>query len=214
MVLIPLIINFIIMDIDPKIKKKKVYIPLKKILELVIKRVRALDIQVPLSHIARMDLAGEFQDESLKPLKKQVYNYLRTANKYRQIYFESMKKSKLVFDTEMTKDGSFAPGLKQYESLKNQLFDELLKTDGKVWVTSYDQYLPTIREHADKRSKEPRSGQRMFKSLRAKIIKDLKEIKRLQVLTIKKSKTFKKDLDQAIKNPQLTWGEWNERNQK
>jgi len=199
---------FIIMELDSKTKKKKIYIPLKKILELVIKRVKSLDIHVPLSRIARMDLAGEFSDPSLEPLKKQVYKYLRIANKYREVYFEAMKKSKILFDTEMTKDGSFAPGIKQYDSLKIQLFEALLKTDGKVWITSYDQYLPTIREHADKRLKEPRNGQKMYKSLKLKIIKDLKEIRRLQILTIKKSKAFRKDLNQAIKNPELAWGEW------
>ena len=37
----------------------------------------------------------------------------------------------------------------------------------------------------------------------------LKEIKKLQIKTIKKSKSFQKDLDKAMKNPELGWREWN-----
>ncbi len=193
---------------DFKTKKKEIYIPLKKILEIVIKRVKDLDIHVPLAHIARMDIAGTFQDESLSGLKKDIYSYFRIANKYKHVYFEALKKSKVVFDSEMTKEGSFAPGFKLYDSLKNQLFEALLKTDGKVWIASYDQYLPTIREHADKRSKHPKDGKEMFNLFVTTFEKDLQEIKRLQESTIKKSKLFIRDLNQAMKHPEMDWGAW------
>ena len=206
--------NFlIIMDVDFKTRKKEIYIPLKKVLDLIIKRVKDLDIHVPLSRIARMDLAGKFDDESLEPLKNYIYDYLNIANKYRRIYFEYLKKTKMVFDQEMTNEGSFAPGLKQYDSLKNQLFEELLKSDGKVWIRSYDQYLPTIREHADKRSKNPKDGQKMFNSLKTKFNSELKDLKKSQLLTLKKSKKFQKDLRLALKNPELGWGEWSDQEQ-
>ena len=93
-------------------------------------------------------------------------------------------------------------------ALKIQLSDALLKTDGIAWITSYDQYLPTIREHADKRSKSPHSGKEMFKILNTRFVKEIKEIKKLQKLVLHKSRLFKKDLDMAIKNPQLGWREW------
>jgi hypothetical protein len=190
-------------------KKKKIYIPLKKILDLVIKRVKELDIHLPLSRIARMDLSGMFEDETLHGLRKYIYKYLKLANEYRKVYFEFIKKNKVVFDREMTKDGSFAPGIKKYDSLKNQLGEALLKTNGKVWIVSYDQYLPTIREHSDKRKKEPRNGKKMFDQLHKKFSNELKEIKKLQIKTIKRSKSFSKDLDLAMKNPELGWREWN-----
>ncbi|MFW9878234.1 MAG: hypothetical protein ACFFG0_34570 [Candidatus Thorarchaeota archaeon] len=200
--------NSIVLEIDFNMKKKKIYIPLKKILDLVIKRVKDLDIHVPLSRIARMDLSGMFEDETLAGLRKYIYEYLKLANEYRKVYFEFIKKNKVEFDREMTKDGSFAPGIKQYDSLKNQLGEALLKTNGKVWITSYDQYLPTIREHSDKRKKEPRTGNQMFEQLQKKFKNDLKDIKKSQMKTIKKSKSFQKDLDMAVKNPELGWREW------
>ncbi len=201
-------ISLIIMEMDPKTKKKEIYIPLKKTLEIIIKRLKELDIHIPLARIAKMDIAMMFNDESLGELQKYVHEYLHVVNDYRKVYFEYIKKSKIVFDREMTKDGSFAPGVKQYDSLKIQLSDYLLKTEGKVWITSYDQYLPTIREHSDKRSKNPKNGKKMFETLKSKFNKDLKEIKRLQSLALKKSKSFQKDLDIAIRNPQLAWNEW------
>ena len=196
------------MVLDIKNKKKEIYLPLKKIIELIIKRVEALDIHVPLSYIARMELDGKFNDESLVKLKKNIYNYLRTANEYRKIYFEFQKKAQKIFDREMGKDGSFAPGIKQYDSLRIQISEALLKTNGKVWITSYDQYLPTIREHADKRKKTPNSGEKMFKGLKSIFAFELKEIKRLQNLTLKKSKAFIRELRRAMKNPDLNWGDW------
>jgi hypothetical protein len=191
-----------------KTKKKEIYIPLKKTIELVIKRVRELDIHMPLSYMAKMDMAGRFSEESLQPLREDVYDYLKVANTYRKIYFEYLKNSKLTFDRFMSKNGSFAPGVKQYESLKNQISESLLKSDGKVWITSYDQYLPTILQHAEKRTKEPRNGKKMYKLLTQKFDKDVMEIKRYQILTLKKSKTLLKELDLAMKNPELGWGEW------
>jgi len=196
------------MELDHKTKKKEIYIPLKKIVEMVIKRLKTLDLEIPIAHIARMDLTGKFQDESLKSLRQTIYDYLRLANNYRKVYFVFMKTTQPAFDTEMKLDGSYAPSLKQYNSLRIQLAEALLRTDGKVWIISYDQYLPTIREHADKCSKHPRAGQAMFNHLKTKFEKDLKEIKRLQKLTMQLSKLFLKDLDMAIKNPDLNWQEW------
>jgi hypothetical protein len=196
------------MEMDAKTKKNEIYIPLKKILELVIKRLKTLDLEIPIAQIARMDIAGDFQDETLEELRKTIHDYLKVANNYRRVYFEFTKNSKTVFDREMNKDGSFAPGLKQYNSIKNQLSEALIKTDGKAWIRSYDQYLPTIREHASKHSKRPRSGKRMFDELKTIFKKDLKEIEKLQKLTTQVSKLFLKDLDYAIKNPELNWQEW------
>jgi hypothetical protein len=195
-------------ELDFKTLKKEIYIPLKKILELVIKRIKTLDLNIPIVKIARMDLEGKFQNESLEPLRKTIHDYLKIANNYRSVYFEYMKKTKTYFDKEMNTDGSFAPGLKQYNSLKILLSEALLKNDNKAWIMSYDQYLPTIREHANKRSKHPRSGKKMFEVLKSKCEKDLKEIRKFQKLTIQISKLFIKDLDYAMKNPELSWQEW------
>jgi len=198
---------FILMDIEFKTTKKEIYIPLKKILETVIKRLKEFDIHVPLGHIGRMDLNGRFQDESLVHLRKYIYDYLKLTNKFKSSYFNYMKKTKVAFDSEMAKDGSFAPGFKQYDSLKNQLSDSLLKTDGKVWIMSYDQYLPTIREHSNKRSKHPRAGKEIYKNLNSRFDKQLKEINKLQKIALQKSRAFHKNLGLAMKNPNFDWQE-------
>lgn len=197
---------FILMDIEFKTTKKEIYIPLKKILETTIKRLKEFDIHVPIGHIGRMDLNGRFQDESLVHLRKYIYGYLKMTNKFKSVYFNYMKKTKVAFDSEMTKDGSFAPGFKQYDSLKNQLSDSLLRTDGKAWIMSYDQYLPTIREHSNKR-KHPRAGKEMYKNLNSRFNKQLKEINKLQNIALRKSRAFYKNLGLAMKNPKFDWQE-------
>jgi hypothetical protein len=198
----------LIMEMEFKRKKKDIYIPLKKIIKETMKSLKSLDLNIPIAQIARMDIAGILHDDSLEDFRKTVLDYLNITNQYRRQYFEFMKKTKSEFDREMGKDGSFAPGLKQYNSIKNQIYEALIKSDANPWIMSYDQYLPTIREHSDKRSKHPRSGKKLFNELQLHFEKDIKEIKNLQKLSIQFSKLFLKDLNLAIKNPELGWQEW------
>jgi hypothetical protein len=198
----------IFMEPDFKRRKKEIYIPLKKLVKEVIAGLTKLELNIPIAQIARMDLAGNFKDETLQDLQTTIHDYLKVTNQYRKLYFEFMKETKTIFDAEMNKDGSFAPGLKQYNSIKNQLYEAILRTDGKAWIMSYDQYLPTIREHASKIKKQPRTGVRMFKDLKKHFGVDLKNIKDSKKLSIQVSKLFLKDLRYAIKNPELSWQEW------
>ena len=193
---------------DAKTKKKKIYVPLKKIIKDIMKDLKELELNIPIAKIARMDLAGLFNDDQLVDFRKTIHDYLKVTNKYRQLYFDLMNNSKIEFDKQMTQDGSFAPGLKQYDSVRTQVNEALLKGQTKAWILSYDQYLPTIREHANKRVKSPRSGQKMLDDLFAYFKKDLKNIKEMQKLSIQISKLFLKDINYAIKNPELQWQEW------
>jgi hypothetical protein len=196
------------MEMDFKTKKKKIYIPIKKTIKEIMKGLKLLELQIPIARLARMELAGLFLDESLTEFKKTFNDYLRVVQKYRQLNFDFMNKTKIVFDREMTKDGSFAPGLKQYNSVKNQVYESILKTDGKAWVLSYDQYLPTIRDHADKRSKKPRNGKQMYGDLKVLFKDDLKNIIEMQKLSYQISKLFLNDINYAQKHPELSWQEW------
>jgi hypothetical protein len=196
------------MEMDFKTKKKEIYNPIKKTIKEIMKGLKQLELQIPIARLARMELAGLFLDDSLIEFKKTFNDYLRVVQKYRQLNFDFMNKTKIVFDGEMTKDGSFAPGLKQYNSVKNQLYEAVLKSDGKAWILSYDQYLPTIREHADKRSKKPRSGKQMYGDLKSIFKNDMKYIIEMQKLSYQISKLFLNDINYAIKHPDLNWQEW------
>jgi hypothetical protein len=196
------------MVMDNKTKKKKIFIPIKKVIKETMKALKDLELDVPISQLARMDIAGMFDDESLEMFKNTVYDYMKVVNKYRQLYFDFMKKTKTTFDSEMSKDGSFAPGIKQYNSIRNQVFEAILKGGGKAWVLSYDQYLPTIREHANKRSKKPRSGKKMYSDIKQIFKNDIKNIKEMQKLSFQISKLFFSDINYWIKHPDSEWQEW------
>jgi hypothetical protein len=196
------------MVMDFKTKKKEIYVPIKRTIKEIMKGLKQLELQIPIARLARMELAGLFLDESLIEFKKTFNDYLRVVQKYRQLNFDFMNKTKTVFDREMSKDGSFAPGLKQYNSIKNQAYEVILKTDGKAWILSYDQYLPTIREHADKRSKKPRDGKKMHEDLKTIFKKDTKYIIDMQKLSYQISKLFLNDINYALKHPDLNWQEW------
>jgi hypothetical protein len=193
---------------DFKTKKKEIYVPLKKILKEIMKGLKAMDLHIPIAQIARMDVGGAFTDQSLKEFRKTVLDYMEVVNKYRHLYFDFMLNTKKAFDREMTKDGSFAPGLKQYISIQNQIFEALILSNGDAWIMSYDQYLPTIRQHSNKRSKKPRNGKKMYKDLLTFFDTDIKGIKDMQKLSFQISKLFVQDINLAIKNPEQNWQEW------
>ncbi len=195
-------------EMDFKTKKKEVYLPLRKIIKEIMKALKELELNIPIAKLARMDLAGVFKDESLNDFKKTVYDYMRVVNKYRQLYFDFMNNTKILFDREMTKDGSFAQGFKQYDSIRSQVGEAILKSDGKAWIMSYDQYLPAIRERATKRAIQPRTGKKMYNDLKNMSKNEIKSIRDLQKLSFQLSKLFLNDINYALKNPELKWQEW------
>ena len=169
-----------------------VFIELLEIMESVIARLKGLDLDIPIYKIARMDLKHRFALPFPEPLKKDIYRFLRSANKYRRVHFNLKKYAEKVFDKEMKKDGSYGPQTREYKSLKIQLFKALLgglrRGESKAWIRSYDSYITEIRAHSQKGAVEPRNGMEFYKSCRAKTKNRLTAIKKRQRSLIDEAK--------------------------
>jgi hypothetical protein len=195
-----------------KIQQKKdarnVYKPLIKTIKKVIDGLGKLERDIPIYKIARMDIDGVFSKKRHAKMRKSVLGYLKKANTYRKTIWTFQKTTKKLFDEEMLKNGSSAPGLSEYESLRNQLPGSILDENGKVWSMSFDTYLPKIIEHSPKKKGKPIKGTQMFMLIEKKSKKTLGKIKKLQVQSVVAGQELVEDLKIAMKSPDKEWLEW------
>lgn len=188
--------------------EKKVYKPGLKAMKEVIKGLGKLELDIPIYDIARMDIEGAFSKKRHVKMRKSILNFLKRANKYRKKYWEFQKVTKKTFDLEMQKNGAFAPGLSEYESLRNQLYRSLLDENSKVWEISYETYLPKIREHSRKSKKGPKKGAKIFNIIEIKQKSTVSNLKQQQVKLVIEAQELMEDFKSAMKNPEQEWRSW------
>ena len=193
-----------------KTDEKKLYRPLIKIMKEVIDRLGKLELDVPIYKIARMEIAGIFSQKRHVRMRKSILNFLKRTNKYRKMYWEFQKSTKMTFNKEMQKTGSYAPGLKEYESLRTQLYKSILDENSNVWVLSYNNYLPTIREHSTKKGRKPQNGTGLFAAVDTKLKRSMRQIKKKQVQLVIEAQDLLEDLETSMKNPEKQWRIWRE----
>jgi hypothetical protein len=196
------------LKIQQKKDAKKVYKPLIKTMKNVIDGVGKLERDIPIYKIARMDLEGIFSKKRHTKMRRTILVVLKNANAYRKTYWEFQKTSKKIFDQEMLKNGSYAPGLDEYESLKNQLHQSILDENSKVWEMSFETYLPKIIEHSPKKKGKPVKGAKMFTLINTKLQKKVGKIKKMQVQFVVEGQELVDNLKIAMKSPDKEWLEW------
>ena len=187
---------------------KKIYRPLLKIMKNVIDGIGRLERDIPIHKIARMDIDGIFSKKRHEKMRRAVLGYLKKTNTYRRTVWEFQKDTKKHFDQEMLKNGSSAPGLNEYESLRNQLPGAILDENGKVWSMSFDTYLPKIIEHSPKKKGTPMKGSEMFSIMNKKSKKSLGKLKKIQVKLVVEGHDLVENLKIAMKSPGTEWLEW------
>jgi hypothetical protein len=199
-----------LLKIQQKKDAKKVYKPLIRTLKNVIDDLGKLERDIPIYKIARMDIDGVFSKKRHAKMRRSVLEFLKKANTYRKTIWNFQKNCKKLFDEEMLKNGSSAPGLSEYESLRNQLPKSILDENGKVWSMSFDTYLPKIIEHSPKSKSKPINGAQMFMLINKKSKKIVNKIKKLQVQNVVAGQELVEDLKIAMKSPDKEWLEWHE----
>ncbi len=187
---------------------QKVFKPILKTMKEVIDGLGKLELDIPIYDIARMDIEGQFSRNRHENMRQSILDFLKRANKYRKTYWEFQKSSKKIFDREMKKNGSYAPGLSEYESLRNQLYRPLLDENSKVWEISYDNYLHKIREHSRKGTRHPKKGAIMFNVIESKQKPTVSHIKKMQVKLVLEAQELLDDFKVAMKNPDKEWRNW------
>jgi hypothetical protein len=188
--------------------KKELYDPLYKIMNKVISQMEDIDLDVPIYKIAWMEVRGKFLPKRHKALRADTMDFLRVSNEYRRIYWNIIKLARRKFEVEMINDGSFAPDVREYESLKNEIPFVLLKGNKRLWISTYDDYLPKIRERSTKHKKKPRKGETLYRA----IYKDIREVKDTFKVqreeSLKYAKQYRKRLKYARSNPDKPYEYW------
>jgi hypothetical protein len=188
--------------------KKKLYSPLYKLTGKIIKRLEKLELHVPIHKIAWMEVRGEFDAKRHKHLREDIIDFLKITNEYRKIHWNIIKLARKKFEVEMTKDGSYAPDIKEYESLKNEIPDVLIKGGKKVWAQSYDSYLPRIRERSLKKKHKPRDGKKMYKAISDDLKDTISLLKSQQEESLNSARRFRRGLELMKSQPHRSWGYW------
>jgi hypothetical protein len=188
--------------------KKKLYWPVYRVMTKVIKRLEELDLDIPIYKLAWMEVRGEFIEKRHQDFRKDLMDFLRVSNEYRRIYWNLIKLARRKFEVEMMKDGSFAPDNREYESLKNEIPQVILKGNKDLWISTYNDYLPRIRERSLKKKRKPRDGAKIFRAIE----KDLKEVRETLMNQQKESLEYamelKDGLSQMKNSPGKPWGFW------
>lgn len=193
--------------------KSRLYVPIYKIMNAIIKRLEAFDLDVPIYKIAWMEVRGNFTAKRHQRFRKDLMNFLTDSNEYRKIYWNLIKLARRQFDVEMKKDGSFAPDIREYESLKNEIPFVLIKGKRKIWIESYDSYLPKIRERSEKRKKKPRNGHNMYRTIYTDLRDAIRTLKSQRSLSIEHAKMLRKFLSMAKSNPLKPWEQLTKRSE-
>jgi len=190
-----------------KKNRKEVFKPLEKHLRKVIKALKKHDLNIPLSHIAWRDIHGDFSAPHLKAFRSDLFIFLGAVQDYKKSLWVFHKETSALFEKEMKEEGSYPSQQKEFKSLKIELPNALLE-DPKIWIISYDSYLPRIRETSSKKDPNPSIGKEMFAKLKNGMSSKTREVKGLQKKAVKVTKDFNDDLKRASKKRYGKWGEW------
>jgi len=180
--------------------KKELYDPLYSIMGDVVKQMKNIELDIPIAKIAWMEVRGKFLGRKNSALRADTMDFLKVANEYRRIYWNIIKLARRKFEVEMIKDGSYAPDVREYESLKNEIPFVFLKGNKQLWISSYDDYLPKIRERSTKHKKKPRKGATMYRA----IYSEIKEVRNTFKLQHKEVLEYARKYRRRLKNARTT----------
>lgn len=122
---------------------------LKKVLKALndsIKVISRLDRDPPITTVAFMQMNDELKFKDSSMIEKEIMAVFSGLNSYRRNYWRLEGRIGQQF-LILLKGKGFLPGSSpEVESLKNSLPSEMIKGDARLWVYSFDHYIPVIAE--------------------------------------------------------------------
>lgn len=160
--------------------REKVQKPLVAHLRGIQKGAKALERDIPMGRIARMQLDGLFLPARHQALWEDSRAVLTVCRDYVEHYWTLQGKIAREFDAQMKREGIHNETAKEYVSLRNSVAEAVILDNGKYWSLSFDTYMPKLREGGRRPKGEPRDGARMFSDLGEMFEPELKRLKSLQ----------------------------------
>ncbi|OYT45743.1 hypothetical protein B6U90_02585 [Thermoplasmatales archaeon ex4484_6] len=141
-----------------------------------IKVLSDLSRDPPIVEIANLERKGAFETNGLRSLGREVLAVASRMNEYRRRYWKMELLIKQAFMDMMRKRG-FLPGTsREIESLKNALPGSLIKGDDRIWVYSFDHYLPDIAQGVGRPVTEAPSGKEVWDELEGRFLSRIENL--------------------------------------
>jgi hypothetical protein len=125
----------------------------------------SLERDVPITSIASMEMNNEFSSNDLEGVSRESLKVAKKMNDYKKAYWKLEILIKQSFLDTLKKKG-FLPGRSiEVESLANALPETIIKGDERIWIYSYDHYIPRISEMVGRDPGNAPSGKEIWFSI-------------------------------------------------
>ncbi len=175
--------------------------PMKDLMPRIIKGLRELNIHFPIQKIAYMELRRHLAIPELAGLRDELLRYLEKGYRFKKYYWKFIQRSYKMFDREMKRDGSCAPGYKYYQTLRIDMYLALFGREGEVWGSRYDSYIEKIRARSGGKGDAPRTGAELLGDIGGLMEKPVNAIKKQQRLLLRDTIRMRKRILALIEDP-------------
>lgn len=185
--------------------RREIYLPLRDILTDVRRKLREFDLFVPIAKIAWMLIKGRFPEERHKPIKEDLYEYLRIGNDYRKRYFALKTDAANYFDRLMKRKGWYYPESKEYRYVRNEVYWALLREDKKQeWLDAFSTRMELLGR-ARSGGSPPPEGEEIITRMKKKFARRVNALIASRKKFTRETDLMLKYVEMAIKNPGLPW---------
>ena len=122
---------------------------IKKVLKSLngsVEKISKLERDVPITSIASMEMNNVFAESGIEDVGRESLRVGKRLNEYKKKYWKLEMLIRQHF-LDILKKRGYLPGRSlEVESLAGALPEALIKGDERIWIYSYDHYLPKIAE--------------------------------------------------------------------
>jgi hypothetical protein len=141
---------------------------IKKVLKSLngsIEVLSRLERDVPITSVASMEMNNVFAESGLEEVGRESLRVAKRLNEYKKKYWKLEMLIRQHFIDILKKRG-YLPGRSlEVESLAGALPEALIKGDERIWIYSYDHYLPKIAESVGRDSSGAPGGSEIWTAL-------------------------------------------------
>ncbi len=180
-----------------------VYRPILKTLNSMIRSLSKLERDPPISKIAWMEVRGELRGPN--EMRDELLSMASKVNRYRKDYWDTERRIKQDFLTDLRRSGYLPSSSKEVNSLKRALPEELIRGDGRLWIYSYDQYIGTIAGQVGRKAEDAPKGEEIWNQFEGSYFKRMKKLVERANQVLPEIYRMKAKIRLAIKNPEREW---------
>ena len=181
--------------------RKRVLRPLGKLMPRVLVELEEFNIHFPIQKVAYLEIQGDLAPEWLREFREELLKYLEKGYRFKKFYWKFIQRTYALFDKEMKRDGSFAPGFKYYQALKIDLYLALFRPGRKEWSARFDSYIEKIRNKVGNPRPPPRTGEQFLTDLSELMETPVAKIRKQQRKLLASTRKLQKRMKEIDSDP-------------